>query len=104
MDRNSASANRSRLTSPKSIGQASQSNDMHSDRRPSQSEICDLDLLDLPPVGEVDHPRGMCYCYRCTCGRHICPGGWKGGATALSSTFRSLYKKDYRTPHTSASK
>lgn len=34
---------------------------------------CALDSLVLQPVGTSDHYLERCYCYLCTCGKHICP-------------------------------
>lgn len=57
------------------------------------SESCKL--LDLPPVGEMDHSIGICYCQFCTCGEHICPGMYKKSRKYLASSLKSLYKNDF---------
>ena len=34
---------------------------------------CELAAGDFPPLGELAHKEGYCFCYLCTCGSHICP-------------------------------
>ena len=35
--------------------------------------LCYLDREDIPPIGELEHIKGRCFCYLCTCGQHKCP-------------------------------
>lgn len=65
---------------------------------------CDLERYDLPPVGEVDHSRGMCYCYKCSCGKHLCPAVARTKIRALSSTYRSNYSNEFRRHRATPSK
>ncbi|OMJ74668.1 hypothetical protein SteCoe_26346 [Stentor coeruleus] len=34
---------------------------------------CKLLSEDFPPISELDHIQGNCFCYLCTCGIHKCP-------------------------------
>lgn len=36
-------------------------------------ERCKLLSEDFPPISELDHIQGNCFCYLCTCGIHKCP-------------------------------
>lgn len=57
------------------------------------SEPCKL--LQCPPVGEMNHGIGLCYCQMCTCGEHKCPGDYLKNQKYLHSALTSIYKKDY---------
>jgi hypothetical protein len=52
---------------------------------------CQLNSLDLPVIGEVNHTVGDCYCYLCTCGLHKCPSTapyYKSSPNVMYSTAR----------------
>lgn len=55
----------------------------------------DCAILNTPPVGEMCHEVGHCYCHLCTCGEHKCPGNYNKNIKYLKSAMRSTYKKEY---------
>ena len=66
------------------------------------SEPCQI--LSLPPVSEVNHSIGACYCHLCTCGEHLCPGDKLKTSKYLPSSLKSIYKQDYQKKKRIASK
>ena len=52
-------------------------------------------LLEAPPVGEMNHSLGLCYCHLCSCGEHICPGDAHKNQRYLKSALISNYKKEF---------
>jgi hypothetical protein len=52
-------------------------------------------LNDAPPIGEMNHNLGNCYCHLCTCGEHKCPGDNSRVKKYLPSVLASNYRKDY---------
>lgn len=52
-------------------------------------------LLEVPPIGEMNHGLGLCYCQLCDCGEHVCPADINKNQHYLKSAIRSNYKKDF---------
>lgn len=61
--------------------------------KPSQ---CALESLVLQPVGTSDHYLERCYCYLCTCGKHVCPADLRKAAGSPHVKFEeSNYKHEF---------
>jgi hypothetical protein len=56
--------------------------------------VCFLDNADLDFVTEVDHMLNYCYCFKCTCGKHLCPRQSPKGYP--KSTFKSYYQQNFK--------
>ena len=60
----------------------------------------DCKMQEMPPIGEMNHNLGNCYCHLCTCGKHICPGDnlktQKYTASALTSNYQKEFTKKNR--------
>ena len=52
-------------------------------------------LEEVPPMGEMNHGIGLCYCHLCTCGEHKCPGDYNKNQRYLKSSMVSDYKKNF---------
>ncbi|CAG9320839.1 unnamed protein product [Blepharisma stoltei] len=68
----------------------------NSKRNSNRNETgCALDDPKLPPVNEMEHTVGQCYCYLCTCGKHKCPGEYKPNTKFAMAQFSTNYKIEY---------
>ena len=56
---------------------------------------CELNSLNLPIVGEINHIVGDCYCYLCTCGIHICPSNPSYEKALPKDMYSTLYSRSY---------
>ncbi|CAG9317788.1 unnamed protein product [Blepharisma stoltei] len=56
---------------------------------------CDLDTIDIPPVGEINHRNGNCYCYLCSCGEHLCPSLTPRDRPWSKAMYSSIYQKEF---------
>jgi len=59
-------------------------------------EDCPLEAEDIPPVGEVEHCVGYCYCHNCKCGQHICPGVALRTELSPSLMWTTSYRQNFR--------
>lgn len=64
---------------------------------------CPVTNPDLPPVSEMEHMVDRCFCYLCTCGKHICPRALKQRAIS-ASMYATNYRVDYARKSGEASK
>ena len=69
----------------------------------SGSSACPVTNPDLPPVGEMEHLVERCFCYLCTCGKHVCPRAHKQRAIS-ASMYATNYRVDYARKSGEASK
>ena len=88
------------LDRPQVDSQASIPNGKETEVKPGEGDQmrpldCPLNAEHFPPIGEIDHKVGRCYCYLCTCGIHICPMAYQ--RARLNQTFTATsYRSDYR--------
>ena len=54
---------------------------------------CEIDSL--PPVGELSHKEGCCYCYLCSCGKHACPSQARYSLPATKRNYHTSYRNDF---------
>ena len=59
---------------------------------------CPLLNPKLPPVTDMEHNLQNCFCYMCTCSKHICPGDYRLKAINPSNHFKTNYKIYYKKP------
>lgn len=71
--------------------------------RQASGFVCPVTNPDLPPVGEMEHFVERCFCYLCTCGKHICPKVQRRRTTS-SSMYATNYRVDYSRKSGEASK
>lgn len=65
----------------------------------SAASECPLSDPHFPPIGEIDHKVGRCYCYLCTCGSHLCPMAFQQ-ARFSQNLSTSCYRAEYRKKET----
>jgi hypothetical protein len=61
----------------------------------TMEDSCALNEVDIPLVGEVDHSINKCFCYLCSCGKHICPGDYRTRHAGVKLSMASTYKKNF---------
>ena len=66
---------------------------------PSQPENCPMNNHNLPPVGVMEHFVARCYCFLCTCGKHVCPAAARKRTEIVKSMYATNYKVEYYRKH-----